>query len=96
METEQKKMKLVQYAKDLEQMEKGFKYFLLELHEWRNKLAYNIAIAESVDTKEFLEMKANLKVLNIIIGKAKKLMDVDVYNTVKISENKEYYKLEEE
>ena len=95
-EPKQRKVKVIQYVSNLERLENSFKFFLLDLHEWRNKLAYNVGMAESVDTQEFLEMKSNLRMLNAVIGKAKKVMDFDIQNTIKISSNKEYYKLEEE
>lgn len=96
MDTKQKKLKFIQYANDIERMEKGFHFFVLELYEWRNKLSYNVAIAKNTDTQEFLEMKSNLRVLNNVIGKAKKLMDLEAYLTLKSISNTKYYKLEEE
>ena len=96
MNTKQKKVKFVQYAIDIERMEKGFKFFLLDLIEWRNKLSYNVAMSEKVDTQEFFEMKSNLRLLNAVIGKAKKLMDVEEFNDIKSRSIREYYKMEEE
>jgi len=92
----QRKIKIVGYVSDIERMEKGFKFFLLDLIEWRNKLSYNVAMSEKVDTQEFLEMKSNLRLLNAVIGKAKKLMDVEEFNDIKSRSIRQHYKMEEE